>query len=99
MSAATSESSASGSTDDAKRTPCSQQWVTLTKQEHIELLMQARNRKSLHERAVRRNQWLLTLLRRQHAQAEQRELALQGQLELAQAKIRDLQLRMYGRKS
>src|SRR5262249_46389309 len=37
--------------------------------------------------------------RRQHEQAQQREAALRAQLELAQAKIRDLQQRMYGRKS
>jgi len=99
MSAAACEVGASASTDDAKSTPFSQQCVTLSKQEHIELVMQARSWKSLHERAVRRNQWLHSLLRRQHDQAEQRESALQGQLDLAQAKIRDLQLRMYGRKS
>ena len=99
MSAAACEASASASADDAKPTPFSQQWVTLSKQEHIELVMQARSWKSLHERAVRRNQWLQGLLRRQHSQAEQRETALRGQLDLAQAKIRDLQLRMYGRKS
>jgi transposase len=99
MSAAACEVGAIASTDDAKPTPFSQQWVTLSKQEHIELVMQARSWKSLHERAVRRNQWLQTLLRRQHDQAGQREAALRGQLDLAQAKIRDLQLRMYGRKS
>ena len=85
--------------DDAKPTLFSQQWVTLTKQEHIELVMRARSWRSLHERAVRRNQWLRGLLRRQHEQAEQRETALRCQLDLAQAKLRDLQLRMYGRKS
>ena len=99
MSAAACEVGAIASTDDAKPTPFSQQWVTLTKQEHIELVMQARSWKSLHERAVRRYQWLQTLLRRQHDQAEQRESALHDQLDLAQAKFRDLQLRMYGRKS
>ena len=99
MSAAASEASASASTVDAKPAPFSQQWVTLTKQQHIELVMQARSCKSLHERAVRRNEWLRGLLRRQHEQAAQREAALRAQLELAQAKIRDLQQRMYGRKS
>ena len=82
MSAAACEASASASADDAKPTPFSQQWVTLSKQEHIELVMQARSWKSLHERAVRRNQWLQGLLRRQHSQAEQRETALRGQLDL-----------------
>ncbi|HEX5675919.1 MAG TPA: IS66 family transposase [Azonexus sp.] len=99
MSTVACEAGPSVSTDDAKATPFSQQWVKLTKQEYIELVMQARSWKSLHERAVRRNQWLHGLLRRQRDQAEQRELALRAQLDLAQAKIRDLQLRMYGRKS
>jgi transposase len=99
MSAAAYEEGASAAAADAKPTPFSQQWVALTKQEHIELVQQAHSNKSLHERAVRRNQWLRTLLRRQHEQAEQRESALRAQLDLAQAKIRDLQLRMYGRKS
>ena len=49
MSAAASEASASASTVDAKPAPFSQQWVTLSKQQHIELVMQARSCKSLHE--------------------------------------------------
>jgi transposase len=85
--------------EDAKRTPFSQEWVTLSKQEHIELVMQARYWKSQHERAVQREQRLHSALRAQHLQAEQREAAFRSQLQLAQAKIRDLQQRMYGRKS
>jgi transposase len=99
MSAVACEAGASASTEDAKPTLFSQQRVTLSKQEHIELVMQARSWRSLHERAVRRNEWLHKLLRRRHEQAQQRESALRGELDLAQAKIRDLQLRMYGRKS
>jgi transposase len=97
--AAVCEAVASESADDVKPTPFSQQWVTLSRQEHIELVQQARSWKSLHERAVRREQWLRGALRRQHELAQQREAALRAQLELAQAKIRDLQQRMYGRKS
>ena len=99
MSAAVCEADASASVEDAKRTPFSREWVTLSKQQHIELVMQARSWKSLHERAVQRNQWLRGVLRRQHERAQQREGALRAQLQLAQAKIRDLQQRMYGRKS
>ena len=99
MSAAACEADASASVVDARRTPFSEQWVTLSKQQHIELVMQARSSKSLHERAVQRNQWLRGVLRRQHEQAQQREAALHAQLELALAKIRDLQQRLYGRKS
>jgi hypothetical protein len=47
MSAAACEVGAIASPDDAKPTLCSQQRVTLTKQEHIELEMPARSRKSL----------------------------------------------------
>ena len=99
MSAAACEAEASASVADAKRTPFSQERVTLSKQEHIELVMQARYWKSQHERAVQREQRLHGALRAQHQQAEQREAALRSQLQLAQAKIRDLQQRMYGRKS
>lgn len=99
MGAATCEADARASVADAKRTPFSRERVTLSKQQHIELMMQARSWKSLHERAVQRNQWLRGVLRRQHEQAQQREAALRAELELAQAKIRDLQQRMYGRKS
>ena len=99
MSAAACEAEASALVADAKRTPFSQERVTLSKQEHIELVMQARYWKSQHERAVQREQRLHGALRAQHQQAEQREAALRSQLQLAQAKIRDLQQRMYGRKS
>ena len=99
MSAIACEAGLSASTGDAKPTPFSQQWVTLSKQEHIELLMQARSWKSMHERAVQRNEWLQAQLRRQHQQAEQREAALRSELELARAKNRDLQQRLYGRKT
>lgn len=97
--AAACEVDAGASVKDAKRTPFSQEWVTLSKQQHIELVMQARYWKSQHERAVQREQRLQSALRAQHLQAEQREAALRAQLALAQAKIRDLQQRMYGRKS
>ena len=62
MSAAVCEADASASVEDAKRTPFSRERVTLSKQQHIELVMQARSWKSLHERAVQRNQWLRGVL-------------------------------------
>ncbi len=99
MSAVACEADASASVADAKRTPFSLERVTLSKQAHIELVMQARYWKSQHERAVQREQRLHGALRAQQQQAEQREAALRSQLQLAQAKIRDLQQRMYGRKS
>ena len=42
MSAAACEAEASALVADAKRTPFSQERVTLSKQEHIEMVMQAR---------------------------------------------------------
>ena len=99
MSATACEADASASVADAGRTPFSRESVTLSKQQHIELVMQARSWKSLHERAVQRNQWLRGVLRLQHERAQRRESVLRAQLELAQAKIRDLQQRMYARKS
>jgi len=78
-------------------------YVTLTKQEHIQLVTQANNSKSLHRRAVERAQWregrYQRVLRQLKEQAAHREALLRAELEVAQAKIRDLQQRMFGRKS
>ncbi len=78
-------------------------YVTLTKQEYIELLMQANGWKSLHSRATQRERvQKLRHLQHLHAlkvQAAQREAALRAELVLAQAKIRELQKRVFGRKS
>jgi len=78
-------------------------YVTLTKQEHIQLVMEANSWKSRHHRAVERAEWregrYQRVLRQVKEQAAHREAALRAELELAQAKIRDLQQRMFGRKS
>lgn len=78
-------------------------YVTLTKQEHIGLVMEARSWKSLHQRAVERARWreerYRRVLRQLEEQAAQREAALRAELEIAQGKIRDLQQRLFGRKS
>ena len=77
--------------------------VTLTKQEHIRLVMEANSWKGLHRKASERAEW--NERRHQHEllklrlQAEQRETALLAELELAHAKVRDLQKRLFGRKS
>lgn len=99
MSAIACKAGSSASTDNAHPTPFSQQWVTLTKQDHIELVWQAHNWKSQHERALQRIAGLQAQLRRQQLHTEQREVALRAELELAQAKIRDLQQRLFGRKT
>ncbi len=69
-------------------------YVTLTKQEHIRLVMEANSWKSLHRKATERAEW--NERRHQHEllelklQAAQRETALRAELELAHAKVRDL---------
>jgi transposase len=77
--------------------------VTLTKQEHIQLVMEANSWRNLHQRAVERAQWrdqrYRRVLRQLKEQAAQREAVLCAELELAVAKIRDLQQRVFGRKS
>jgi transposase len=79
--------------------PFDRELVTLTKRAHIELVMQARQWKSLHERAVRR----LELTEKRHqfelAQAQQREARLKAELDSAQAQIRDLRQRVFGAKT
>ncbi|EQD76339.1 IS66 family element, transposase [mine drainage metagenome] len=65
---------------DRKSTPFAQQWVTLSQQEYIQLVWDARYWKTAHRRALR-------------------ETALQNELEAAQARIRDLQKRLFGRQS
>ena len=78
-------------------------YVTLTKQEHIRLVMEANSWKGLHRKASERAEW--NERRHQHEllklklQAAQRETALRAELELAHAKVRDLQKRLFGRKS
>jgi len=87
---------------DAPPVPFASVYVTLTKQEHIGLVMEAKRWKGLHQRAAE-----LTLWREQRHQQEvrelkdqatQREAALRAELDVARAKIRDLQKRLFGRK-
>lgn len=83
----------------AKAVPFATVYVTLTKQAHIELVMQANYWKSSHHRATLRLHWVELEHRGALDQAALREAALRGELEVAQAKIRDLQQRVFGRKS
>lgn len=87
---------------DTAPVPFASVYVTLTKQEHIGLVMEAKRWKGLHQRAAE-----LTLWREQRHQQEvrelkdqatQREAALRAELDVARAKIRDLQKRLFGRK-
>jgi transposase len=132
---------------DQPSVPFSTVYITLTKQEHIQLVLEANSWKDLHRRAAERAKWndrrqqheVLELkqeaarraeavskatakrwgalrrrvaarnaardLRWQHElrevreQAARAEAALRAELEVAQAKVRDLQKRLFGRKS
>jgi len=83
--------------------PWAHEYVQLTKQAHGELVMQANYWKALHGRAIGRAQWREDRYRRINRQlkeqATQLEAALRAELDLAQAKVRDLQQRVFGRKS
>jgi len=108
--------------------PFDQVWVTLTKREHIELVMDANYWKAAQHRAVIRQQWLelqrtqlldglaqhkaqlrsefeQTLAQARQSQQQQlqqvtqEKVHLQAQLEVANAQIRDLRQRVFGRKS
>jgi transposase len=85
-----------GNTIGAGTTPFTQETVTLSKQAHIELVLAARQYKSLHERATARARWTE---RRHHYEIEKarlREVGLREELALAQAQIRDLRQRVFG---
>jgi hypothetical protein len=83
--------------------PFAAEYVTQTKQEHIRLKCEAKYWQSQYSRAVKRMQGQAEHDRREllrhKAQAAQCEAELQAALELAQAKVRDLQQRLFGRKS
>jgi len=91
---------AQGSEDGAS---FSQELVSITKAQHIELVSQAKQFQSLHARAVRREQWrherFGRIVQQIKKQAGKREAELLAQLALAQAQIRDLRQRVFGRKS
>lgn len=74
-------------------------YVTLTRQEHVRLVTKANYWKSAHHRATLRLHWVDLEHRRALEQAALREAALRSELAFAQAKIRDLQQRVFGRKS
>ena len=121
MEAVTIELDAISAISGTSTAPFAEVYVTLTKQEHIRLVMEARGWKSLHQRAVGRLQQLQDSAKRFVAQlreraeqreaewhaaqalaqeaATQREAALRAELDVAQAKVRDLQQRLFGRKS
>ena len=88
---------------EVEATPFSRVFVTLSRQEHIELVCAANSWKTLHrraaERAVQIEAECEVRLRRAQQRADQREAELLGELEKAHARIRDLEHRFFGRKS
>lgn len=78
-------------------------YVTITKQEHIELKLAAQHWQTLHRKAVGRAQWrelrYQRIVRELKVQSLKSQAALQTQLELAQAQVRDLQRRLFSSKS
>ena len=86
-------------TSDAKLPPFAREWVTLTKQEHTRLVWEANYWRSAHQCAIARHQEIEARHQLEIEQAATREAALRSELEAAQAKVRDLQKRLFGRKS
>lgn len=88
---------------EAKSRPYADVLVTLSKQEHIALVCAANYWKMEHRRAAERALSIESVYQeqlRQGAQrAQEREAVLLGELEAARAKIRDLEQRLFGRKS
>ena len=88
---------------DAVATAFSLETVTLTKQEHIQLICERNRYQSLHALAVKRSQWYQkrchALLHYARAHTSKRELELTAELVKAHAEIRDLKQRVFGRHS
>ncbi|MEO8546614.1 MAG: IS66 family transposase [Burkholderiaceae bacterium] len=85
-----------GGVPGAGYAPFATQTVTLSKQAHIELVMAAKQYKSLHERATARALWTERRHRQEIEKARFREAGLREELALAQAQIRDLRQRVFG---
>jgi transposase len=84
---------------EGQSTPYGEVLVTLSKQAHIALVCAANYWKIEHRRAAERALRIAAEYEERLRQAAQREAQLGAQLEVAQAKIRDLQQRLFGRKS
>ena len=97
------ETPASNANADAPPPPFAQVFITITKQEHIELRTTATQWQGLHRKAVARcDQQVVRhdrLVRALKAQALKSNAALQSKLDFALAQVRDLQKRLYSPKS
>src|SRR5260370_24860169 len=83
--------------------PFAREFVTLSRQEHIRLVWEARNWKRLHHSAAQRlaeqQEDHRRRLQSQGEAAEEREQTSRRDLEYARGRIRDLEQRLFGRKS
>ena len=88
---------------DVPPAPFSQVFVTITQQEHIQLKMTANQWQRFHRLAVakcdRQEVRYDRIVRELKAQALKSNAALQAELDLALAKVRDLQKRLFSTKS
>jgi len=80
-------------------TPFEQVMITITKQEHIGLVMRANYWQSSHQRALVRIDWLQARNQKQLELSALAEAALRCELEHQKALVRDLQKRIFSRKS
>jgi len=78
-------------------------YVTITQQEHIQLKIAAQQWQILHRKAIGRSKWreqrYQRILRELKVRSARTEAKLRTELEFAQAKIRDLQKRLFAGKS
>lgn len=83
--------------------PFASVFVTITKQEHIQLKTDAQRWQILHAKALGRAQWrerrYQRVVRELKAQATHTQAKLLADLALAQAQIRDLQKRLFSAKA
>ena len=100
---ASSDTAAIKAAIDVPPAPFSQVFVTITKQQHIELRLAATQWQGLHRKAVVRCAQQEArhdrLVRELKAQALKSNAALQAELDLALAQVRDLQKRLFSTKS
>ena len=80
-------------------TPFEQVMITITQQEDIELVMQANDWESWHQRSLVRIEWRQSRNQRQRELSALAEAALRCEWEHQRAGVRDLQKRLFARKS
>ena len=97
------DTAASKAAADPLPPPFALEFVTITKQEHIQLKMAALQWQTLHRKAVARCEQQEVrhdrLVRELKAQALKSNAALQSKLDFALAQVRDLQKRLFSTKS